>query len=66
LTPVPLRLTGVVVPVEELLVMVNWPVEAPTAEGSNATTMVATGLDELSVSGKLMPENENPWPEMAT
>ena len=40
-TPVPLRLTVVVVPVEELLVSVSDPVAAPAAVGSNCTVNVA-------------------------
>ena len=39
--PVPLRLTTVEDPVEELLVMVSWPVAAPAAVGSNCTVSVA-------------------------
>ena len=40
-TPVPLRLTVVVVPVDELLVSVSAPVAAPAAVGSNCTVSVA-------------------------
>ena len=40
-TPVPLRLTDVEVPVDELLVSVNSPVAAPAAVGSNCTVRVA-------------------------
>jgi hypothetical protein len=39
--PVPLRLTAVDVPVEELLVSVNVPEAAPAAVGSNCTNSVA-------------------------
>jgi hypothetical protein len=40
-TPVPLRLTAVELPVEELLVKVNDPEAAPAAVGSNCTVSVA-------------------------
>ena len=40
-TPVPLRLTTVDVPVDELLVNVNVPEAAPAAVGSNCTVRVA-------------------------
>jgi len=40
-TPVPLRLTTVEVPVEELLVKVSVPVAAPATVGSNCTVSVA-------------------------
>ncbi len=39
--PIPLRLTAVEVPVEELLVSVNVPEAAPAAPGSNCTLRVA-------------------------
>lgn len=39
--PVPLRFTTVDEPVEELLAMVSWPVEAPATVGSNCTLSVA-------------------------
>jgi hypothetical protein len=40
-TPVPLRLTTVEVPLEELLVMVSEPETAPAVVGSNCTVSVA-------------------------
>jgi hypothetical protein len=40
-TPVPLRLTTVEVPLEELLVRVSEPEMAPAVEGSNCTVNVA-------------------------
>jgi len=40
-TPVPLRLTTVEVPLEELLVMVSEPEAAPAVVGSNCTVNVA-------------------------
>jgi hypothetical protein len=40
-TPVPLRLTAVEVPVDELLVSVRAPVAAPAAVGSNCTVRAA-------------------------
>ena len=60
--PVPLRLTDVEVPVDELLVNVNSPVAAPAAVGSNCTVRVAV-WPAVSVSGKVAPEIENPAPE---
>jgi hypothetical protein len=63
-TPVPLRLTEVLAPVEELLVRVSWPVADPAAVGSNCTVSVAVGLDELRVSGKVTPEMVKPAPVM--
>jgi len=40
-TPMPLRLTPVEVPPEELLVSISWPVAAPAVVGSNCTGRVA-------------------------
>jgi hypothetical protein len=40
-TPVPLRLTTVDVPVDELLVKVSEPAAAPEVAGSNTTVRVA-------------------------
>jgi hypothetical protein len=40
-TPVPLRLTTVEVPLEELLVRVSEPEAAPAVVGSNSTLSVA-------------------------
>ena len=39
--PVPLRATVVVLPVVELLLIVNWPETAPVAVGLNCTVSVA-------------------------
>jgi hypothetical protein len=61
-TPVPLRLTDVLAPVEELLVSDSCPVTAPVAEGANCTVSFAVGLEELRVSGRVMPEMANPDP----
>lgn len=57
-TPVPLRLTSVEEPVDELLASVSWPVAEPAAVGSNCTVSLAVGLEEVSVSGKVTPEME--------
>ena len=40
-TPVPLRVTTVEVPLEELLVRVSGPAAAPAVVGSNCTVSVA-------------------------
>jgi hypothetical protein len=40
-TPVPLRLTTVEIPLEELLVRFSWPVAAPAVMGSKCTVSVA-------------------------
>ena len=60
-TPVPLRLTTAVGFVDEVLVMVNVPVTAPAAVGSNCTLRVAVWLG-FKVSGKLAPETLKPLP----
>lgn len=60
-TPAPLRLTVVGAFVEELLAIVNVPLAAPAAVGSNCTLSVAV-WPELSVSGKVRPEIEKPVP----
>lgn len=64
--PVPLRVIAAVIPVELLLllVMVNVPVTAPAAVGSNlmVKTVVWPGL---SVSGKVVPETVKPVPASA-
>jgi hypothetical protein len=65
-TPVPLSVTVVDVPVEELLEMANWPEAAPAAVGSNSTVRFAVGFDELRVSGKVAPETEKPDPVSVT
>lgn len=61
-TPVPLRLTEVEAPVEELLAMVSWPVAAPVAVGLNWTARVKL-LFALTVTGMpLWPLDENDCP----
>jgi hypothetical protein len=64
--PVPLRMTAAEVPVELLLllVMVNWPVTAPAAVGSNVTLKTAD-CPGFSVSGKVAPETVKPVPVIA-
>jgi hypothetical protein len=54
--PVPLRLTTVEVPLDELLVRVNEPESTPAAVGSNRTVNVAVEFG-LRISGKVAPEN---------
>jgi hypothetical protein len=56
-TPVPLRLTTLVVPADESLVKVSAPADAPEAEGSKLTVNVAV-WPPLNVSGKFAPETE--------
>jgi len=58
---VPLRLTTVDAPEDELLAMVSEPLEAPAAVGSNCTVSVAVWLG-LSVSGNVAPETLYPAP----
>jgi hypothetical protein len=60
-TPVPLKLTAVEVPLEELLVMVNVPLPAPADVGLNCTVNVAVWLG-FNVSGKFAPETVKPDP----
>jgi hypothetical protein len=59
--PVPLRLTTVEDPVEELLVRVSCPVAGPAAVGANFTVSVAVLLG-FKVSGKVTPETVKPLP----
>jgi hypothetical protein len=60
-TPVPLKLTTVDAPVEELLPRVSCPVAAPAAVGSNCTesAVVSPGF---KVTGKLPPDIVKPVP----
>src|ERR1035441_2182656 len=62
--PVPLRLITAVPLVEELLVMVSWPVAAPTAVGSNSTLSVAC-WPGFNVTGKVLPKIAKPAPVTA-
>jgi hypothetical protein len=59
--PVPLRLTTVVPPLEELLVMVSCPLATPTAVGSNSTLGV-TAWPGFNVTGNLTPDMVKPAP----
>jgi hypothetical protein len=61
-TPVPLRLTTVDDPLEEVLVMVSWPVTAPALVGSNCTPSVAV-WPGARVTGRPSLEIENPAPD---
>jgi hypothetical protein len=60
-TPVPLRLTTVDDPTEELLAKVSEPVAAPAAVGSNCTLRVAV-WPGFSITGNPSPDIENPLP----
>ena len=51
---VPLRVTWVVDPVDESLVIVSWPLEVPVAEGRYCTCSVIVWVG-FSVTGKLLP-----------
>ena len=63
--PVPPRLTCVVDPVDELLLIVSWPLAVPTAVGSNCTCSVSVSVG-FSVTGKLLPPViEKPVPLIA-
>ena len=59
--PVPLKVTAVVAPEDELLLTTNLPVAAPAAVGLNCTFRV-TACFEFSVNGKLAPLNVKPLP----
>jgi hypothetical protein len=52
-TPVPFKPTASEVPVEELLVMLSWPVAAPVAAGLKSTVRVRLPL-AATVTGKLL------------
>jgi hypothetical protein len=64
-SPVPVRVMAAVVPAELLLllVMVNLPVTAPAAVGSNLTVN-AVVCPGFSVTGKVVPVTVKPVPEM--
>ena len=61
LSPVPLKLTTVELPVDELLEMVNCPVAVPAAVGANVTVS-AIDLAELNVTGNAAPDMLKPVP----
>jgi hypothetical protein len=56
-TPLPLKVTLVVEPPEELLASVSWPALEPAAVGPNCTVKLAVWL-VFSVNGKVCPETE--------
>jgi hypothetical protein len=62
--PVPLRLTPAVGFEDELLETVSCPVAEPAAVGLNCRLNV-TACPGFNVTGKALPETENPWPEIA-
>src|SRR5579863_5363735 len=62
-SPVPLRTTVEVLPVDELLAMVNWPLTAPVAVGSNST-LSEMETPGLRVTGNVAPANRKPEPEI--
>lgn len=59
--PVPLSPITVAAPLEELLLMVSWPVDAPTDVGLNCTFTV-TAWPGVSVTGNAAPVIVNPAP----
>jgi hypothetical protein len=60
----PLNATAVVLPVDESLLIVNWPLALPVTVGLNCTCRV-TDWFGFSVTGRLPPTNENPAPLIA-
>jgi len=60
-TPVPLKATAAVLPLVELLLIVNCPVAAPAAVGRNCSCKVTDWLG-LSVTGKLPATMVKPAP----
>jgi hypothetical protein len=63
-SPVPLRVTVVEAPVEELLAIAIWPVAVPEVVGSNWMLSVAV-WPGLRVSGNVIPDEVKPAPEIA-
>lgn len=59
--PVPLRVTIIVLPAAELLLIVNWPLAVPVSIGLNCTCRVSDWLG-FSVAGRLPPTSENRAP----
>lgn len=64
-TPMPLRLTNVDDPVEELLAKIREPVAVPAIVGSNCTLRVVV-WPGFSVTGNPPPDAENPFPNTPT
>jgi hypothetical protein len=62
--PVPLRVTEIVLPLVELLLMVSWPLADPVAVGSNCICTVIDWVG-FSVVGRLWATIEKPVPEIA-
>src|SRR6185312_5705829 len=62
--PVPLSATAVVLPLEELLLIVSFPVTAPVAAGLNCTWSV-TDCCGFKVAGRLPPTMVKPVPAIA-
>ena len=61
---VPLKITTVVAPVEDLLLIVIWPLAAPALVGSNCTWSVSDCVG-FRVAGRLFPMIVNPAPVIA-
>jgi hypothetical protein len=61
---VPLRATTAVLPLDELLLIVIWPLDVPVAVGRNCTCSVIDCVG-LSVAGKLPPTIVKPAPVIA-
>jgi hypothetical protein len=62
-TLTPLRATSVVLPVDELLLIVNFPFALPSVVGSNCTCNVDDWVG-ASVTGRLPPVSAKPGPRM--
>jgi hypothetical protein len=63
--PVPVRLTVIVFPAEELLAMLNRPAPGPALVGSNCTVSV-TDWPGFNLAGNVAPETEKPVPTRET
>jgi hypothetical protein len=63
-TPVPLKATTAVLPVDESLLIVSCPFPVPVAVGANCTCKVIDCVG-FSVTGKLPPTIVKPAPEIA-
>jgi len=61
---VPLRATSVALPVDELLLIVNWPLAVPVDVGLNRTCNVIDCVG-FNVAGRLPPTIAKPAPEIA-
>jgi hypothetical protein len=62
---VPLRVTIAVLPVDELLLIITWPLADPVVVGPNCTCSVSA-CPGFNVTGKLPPPRLKPAPEITT